>query len=72
MSKPEYTLPAYLAQYVKNNTDDMVTYFIYDKYCYNRGIGNMEAKPAFEEAAESFKASKRIKEKTIKKYNIEL
>lgn len=72
MNKPEYVLPAYLAQYVKNNTDDMVTYFIYDKYCYNRGVISMDAKPAFEEAANSFKASKRIKQKTIKRYNIEL
>ena len=70
--KKEYTLPAYLAQYVKNNTDDMVTYFIYDRYCYNRGVINMDSKTAFQEAAESFKASKRLKEKTIKKYNIEL
>jgi hypothetical protein len=72
MMSKEYTLPAYLAQYVKNNTDDMVTYFIYDRYCYNRGVINMDSKAAFEEAASSFKASKRLKEKTIKKYNIEL
>ena len=47
MMSKEYTLPAYLAQYVKNNTDDMVTYFIYDRYCYNRGVINMDSKTAF-------------------------
>jgi len=72
MMSKEYILPAYLAQYVKNNTDDMITYFIYDKYTYNTGVINMSSKAAFEEAASSFKASKRLKEKTIKKYNIEL
>jgi hypothetical protein len=70
--KKEYILPAYLAQYINNNTDDMVTYFIYDKYTYNMGVINMPSKAAFEEAANAFKASKRLREKTIKKYNIEL
>jgi len=70
--KKDYILPAYLAQYVNNNNDDMITYFIYDKYTYNTGVINMSSKAAFEEAASSFKASKRLKEKTIKKYNIKL